>query len=378
MTWSLPPPGAALARRLSYNASLDGLRALAVLAVCGYHMSALATGYVGVDCFLVLSGFLITSLLLAEWDTTGGISIPAFYVRRAYRLLPAFYVFVLVGTVLVLMTRSGERRQVFFEDALAALLYYANYWRVLHPETESSWFGHVWSLSLEEQFYLVWPICLVWLCGRSRTRAKLPWILVVAALSVLVWRNVLIAWGASPQRLYFALDTRADAFLLGCALGAFRQAGYSSTPRLLRLATKLGPFALLCLAWMTTGDANPDTDVTWLDRGGYTLVAALACLLVLSVDASGSSWWSRLLAARPLSGLGRISYGFYLWHYPVSAFGSHLTGRIGLPLAYGVTVAVSAGFAAVSYRVIEQPLQRSRPPWTSAAKANAGVGGVPE
>src|SRR5262245_58153025 len=110
-------------------------------------MSVLSTGYIGVDLFLVLSGFLITSLMLAEWAGTGAISISAFYVRRAYRLLPAFYVFVLVGAILVLISRGGERRHVFMNDALSAVLYYANYWRVFQQQTESSWLGHIWSLS---------------------------------------------------------------------------------------------------------------------------------------------------------------------------------------------------------------------------------------
>jgi peptidoglycan/LPS O-acetylase OafA/YrhL len=361
--------------RGGYNPSLDGLRALAVLAVCAYHMSILSTGYIGVDLFLVLSGFLITSLMLAERARTGAISIPAFYVRRAYRLLPAFYVFLIVGAVLVLALRGGERRLVFLSDALSALLYYANYWRVFHQATESSWLGHVWSLSLEEQFYVVWPVCLAWLCRRPRLRAELPRILLLAALGVMLWRNVLIAGGVTPARLYFGLDTRADALLLGCALGAFKHNGYqlrggatpSAADRWLSMsAVKLGPFALLCLALITTGNADPDHSFSWLDRGGYTLVALLAGVVILSVDGPHANWWTQSLGSRPLSGLGRISYGFYLWHYPVTAIGSHLAARIGLGAAYVTTVAISAALAALSFRWIERPAQLRRPPWAAS------------
>ena len=359
----------------SYNPSLDGLRALAVLAVCAYHMSALTTGYIGVDLFLVLSGFLITSLMLAEWAGTGAISIPAFYVRRAYRLLPAFYAFVIVGAVLVLLLRSGERRNVFMSDALSALLYYANYWRVFHQATESSWLGHVWSLSLEEQFYVVWPVCLAWLCRRPRLRAELPRILLLATLVIMLWRNVLIAWGVTPARLYFGLDTRADALLLGCALGAFKHNGYqlragtspSAAGRWLpKIAAKVGPFALLCLALITTCNADPDHGFSWLNRGGYTLVALLAGVVVLSVEGPHTNWWTQLLASRPLSGLGRISYGFYLWHYPVTAIGTRLVAPVSLGAAYATTVAISAALAALSFKWIERPAQLRRPPWAAS------------
>jgi peptidoglycan/LPS O-acetylase OafA/YrhL len=155
--------------------------------------------------------------------------------------------------------------------------------------------------------------------------------------------------------------------LLGCALGAFQHVGFTS-PRLRSFAAKAGPCALLCLAFIATREADLG-GITWLDRGGYTLVALLASVLVLSCDGARESWWSQLLAARPLAGLGRISYGFYLWHYPVSAIGTRLVGRLGMPAAYGTTVAISIGLAALSYRLIELPFQRGRPRWASGAKS---------
>jgi peptidoglycan/LPS O-acetylase OafA/YrhL len=368
-------------RRLNYNPSLDGLRALAVLSVCAYHMSALSGGYLGVDLFLVLSGFLITALMLDEWAGTGTISISAFYVRRAYRLLPAFYTFVAVGAVLVVTLRGADRQREYWESSLAALFYYGNYRRILEPIGDSSWFGHVWSLSLEEQFYVLWPLGLVFICRRPGLRARLLAILLGAALAVMCWRFALIATGAGWMRLYFGLDTRADALLLGCALAAFRHDGlrWSASqrqplaaaaepgvpPKFARILVALGPIAFVLLALCMIFGPDLPRGINWFERSGFTLIAVLASCVVLSVDQVRSSLWSRLLASRPLAGLGRISYGFYLWHFPVTSVGLRLVGRIGLPASLAATIAVSIGLAAISFRWIEQPAQRRRPLWAS-------------
>jgi peptidoglycan/LPS O-acetylase OafA/YrhL len=288
---------------------------------------------------------------------------------------------VIVGAVLVVAFKSPARQHEFFSNTSAALLYYANYQRIFDVHSDSSWYGHVWSLSLEEQFYLLWPLCLLLVCRRARLRGHLPVLLLGAALSVLAWRWVLIATGSSWMRLYFGLDTRADALLIGCALAAFRHGGYrwSSSRRLVAIAeaasvpkavaalAALGPLALLSLAACAVFGPKLGLGLTWFDRGGYTLVALLACWLVLAADVAPSGWFARLLASRPLSVPGRISYGFYLWHFPVTAILLGWVGRLGRPVAYGIAVVVSLGLASLSYRLVEQPAQRKRPAWASSA-----------
>jgi peptidoglycan/LPS O-acetylase OafA/YrhL len=252
------------------------------------------------------------------------------------------------------------------------LFYYNNYQRALvDPDAGGSWFGHVWSLSLEEQFYVIWPVCLLLLSRSSRLRAHLPTILLAGAGAVLLWREVLIARGASDLRIYFGLDTRADALLVGCALGAFRHNGFRLSARseldrdahIPAWVVTAGPIAFVLLVVIALTAPELNHGITWLDRGGYTLVALLAGLVVLSVDASRVSGWSRFLGSRPLAFMGRISYAFYLWHYPVAALLPKFTARYGMLPALAFAFAVSTVLAYLSTRFIEIPAQRRRPAW---------------
>ncbi|SNQ50235.1 Putative acyltransferase (fragment) [Frankia canadensis] len=202
---------------LGRNPALDGLRALAVLCVLVFHMDALPGGYLGVDVFFVLSGFLITGQLLAERDRAGEVSLIRFYVRRAYRLLPAFWLLALVGLVAVVTGIDGRAGALgeFLGSLAASAMYVNNYVQVVRQSTGAGWLGHTWSLSAEEQFYLLWPLVLVALCRRPRLARRLPVVLLAGVAAVALWRNVLAAFGASATRMYFGLDTRADALLVG-------------------------------------------------------------------------------------------------------------------------------------------------------------------
>jgi peptidoglycan/LPS O-acetylase OafA/YrhL len=221
--------------------------------------------------------------------------------------------------------------------------------------------------------------------------------LLGTALAVMCWRYVLIATGAGWMRLYFGLDTRADALLLGCALAALRHGGFRwsvsprrplasvsepvALPKFARGLAALGPIAFILLALCMLFGPDLLQGLNWFERSGFTLVAVLASCVVLSADQARSSWWSRLLGSRPLAGLGRISYGFYLWHFPVTSVGLRLVGRIGLPASLAATIAVSIGLAAISFRWIEQPAQRRRPLWASGdaiGKAHPPVPSAPE
>ncbi|WP_261569008.1 acyltransferase family protein [Frankia gtarii] len=385
-------PGAPRAE--GYNPALDGLRALAVLAVLGFHLDALSGGYLGVDVFLVLSGFLITGLLLAERDRTGTVALGRFYVRRAFRLLPAFGVFVAVGAVLVVALKSRADQWDFADNAISSLLYVNNYYRVFRPDSGGAWFGHTWSLSLEEQFYLIWPAVLVLLCRRPATRRRLPAILTAAAVVVFVWREVLIAAGVSDARIYFGLDTRADALLVGAGLAAWGWVGsrlpgpadtdvarlrrFGRAVRLAGLAARLrgasglilavaGPVALAALAVLAVTVPEPGNGITALDLGGFTGVALLAGVVVLSLDRCRDAPLAVALGSAPLAWFGRISYGFYLWHFPVAGtVRDRLGDRVGTPGQVLIAIVLSTALAAGSHYLVERPAQRRRPKWATS------------
>ncbi len=384
-----------------YNPALDGLRALAVLAVLGFHLNVLTGGFLGVDVFFVLSGFLITGLLLAERDRTGSVSLGRFYTRRAFRLLPAFGVFVAIGAVLVVAVKTRADQWDFLDNAVTSLLYVNNYYRVFRPDSGGAWFGHTWSLSLEEQFYLLWPVVLILLCRRPATRRRLPVILTAAAAGVFVWREVLIALGADDPRIYFGLDTRADALLVGASLAAWGWLGsllpaspgprgarlgrFTSAPRLAALAARIrvvagkflvvaGPAALAALVTLAVVAPEPGDGITAMDLGGFTGVALLAGIVIVSIDRRRDGPLAAVLGCAPMSWFGRISYAFYLWHFPVAGtVRDKLGGRLDSAAQVLIAILLSTALAAASYHLVEQPAQRRRPRWAASPAGPTGL-----
>ena len=385
------------AHRGGHNPALDGLRALAVLSVLVFHLDGLRGGYLGVDVFFVLSGYLITGQLLAERDRTGRVSLTRFYARRAFRLLPAFWLLAAVGfTVVVLLgTGSADERDEFLRGLVASLLYLNNYWQVVRQNMGAGWLGHTWSLSLEEQFYLLWPLALVALCRWGRVARRLPSLLLTAVVVIMLWRDVLGAFGASATRTYFALDTRADSLLVGCALTAWLRAARPGpagvTPAVLAARRRLGrvaavlpvagpvAVALLAVAMTTAPASGWGPRPVSLSYGGYTVVALLAGLVILAAEvgpATGGLY--RALATRPLAWLGRVSYGFYLWHFPVVVYwGDDLTRALGRWPAILAVGAISTALAAGSFYLLERPVQRRRPRWADTPKATPNAAPTP-
>lgn len=367
--------------------ALDGVRALAVLAVLADHggLPGMSGGFVGVDVFFVLSGFLITSLLLAEHRRTGRVDLAAFWGRRARRLLPALV--VLVATV-VIGRRLFDPESVagLRYDALAALGWVSN-WRFTAANTDyfaqggaASPLQHTWSLGVEEQYYLVWPLVVTAVAtllahrGRDRVRRLLATIAIVGA-SASAAEAVWLSRDGSLSRVYFASDTRAQALLVGAAAGAIfahrwpldaaNEAGRSpnNTGRrqwLAGVAPLIGLGTLLVLAHGATG-ATADF------RHGLLAVAALASVaLVVGVTLAPHSTLARLLSIAPLRGLGRISYGVYLWHWPTFlAVDGERTSLTGVRLL-GVRVAVTLALATASWFLVERPAGR----WTSGRTAS--------
>ena len=331
--------------RLGRRPSLDGLRGLAVLLVVLCHLSLTrtllfaASGPVGVTVFFTLSGFLITTLLLEERARDGGISLRGFYARRIRRLLPALVVFV-AGAAAVATTAGpsiATRR-----DVVASLLYVGN-WLPARSDYMGA-LNHTWSLAIEEQFYLVWPVLVIVVLRRSSERA-LAVVALVGAGTSLIARFALWDSGHGADRIYYGSDTRADALLLGCALAVWmrgRGAG-ASNPRVAHLMVAgVGILALV---------SHPLPRYLILPT-----VVALATMVAIATLTRGR--YSGWLEARPLVWLGRRSYGLYLWHLLVLM--TVEAWDVPWPVTMVTVVALSLMLTELSWRYVEQPLLHPR------------------
>lgn len=315
-TEATPTGGGPAAWRLGHRPTLDGLRGVAIALVLALHWwpADVPGGDTGVDLFFVLSGFLITRLLIEEHHRHGRIDVAAFYTRRARRLFPALAVLVAVGAA-----SSG---------VLWVLLYAANVGR-MNGALLGGPLEHTWSLAIEEQFYLVWPAAMVLLL-----RARRPALFIALGVVLVALHRVQL--DADWLRLTAGTDTRADALLLG-ALVAFT-VGRLATYRWAAPAAAVAPLLFLVVV------QAPD-----LTRWGYTLVAGLWAIVLLWALQAPGSW----LAAGPLRTLGRLSYSLYLWHYPVTwalRDGNMHNTSAGTTAA---AIVLSAAAAAVSYHLVE-------------------------
>ncbi len=358
------------AERRGYVPALDGIRALAVVAVMAFHggVSWLPGGFLGVDAFFVLSGFLITTLLLRERLATGRLSLGAFWGRRARRLLPALLVVLVVVAVAGRSLLDPETVHLLRGDSLAALFYVAN-WRMLlrghggyfAATASPSPLEHTWSLGIEEQFYLLWPLLLlVLLARRTRLRALL-WLCLAGALGSAAPAALLFHPGSDPSRVYYGTDTRAQALLVGAALAtafAIWSPRQLSPRRLSRLSRTAGAAALcgvVATGWAWTHASGTSR---WLYTGGFLAVAASTALVITHAMVAPDGATARVLSVRPLPAVGRISYGLYLWHWPVyQAATAERTGQGGLRLL-ALRIAITLGLTLASYFLVEQPIRR--------------------
>ncbi|HEY3503933.1 MAG TPA: acyltransferase family protein [Actinocatenispora sp.] len=364
--------------------ALDGVRAFAVAAVLVFHggLPVLPGGFLGVDAFFVLSGFLITSLLLAEVADSGRIRLAAFWGRRARRLLPALLLMIAVVVPLARWLLPPGDLPPVRGDALAALLYVAN-WRMIFRGSDyfaqtatPSPLQHTWSLGIEEQFYLLWPlvVLVVLLAGRhadpSRRRRLLLAVCVTGAVASTVL-TALLYRPADAGRAYYGTDTRAVALLVGCGLATLLYprltAGRTGPHRVLGAATVVAVGALGWAATHATGASD------WPYRAGFAAVAVAVAVVIAHAVLSPRSPTAWVLSRWPMVALGRVSYGVYLWHWPVFVLlTADRAGFAGLGL-FALRCAVTLAAATASYVLVEVPIRRGRLFRRGGRLAPAGV-----
>ena len=368
--------------RLPYQPALDGIRALAVAAVLAYHadLTWARGGFLGVDAFFVLSGYLITSLLIAEWRNTGTIDLPAFWARRARRLLPALFLLLAGVAGYALVFAEPEELDKLRNASLATLGYIAN-WQLAFSGTSyfdqfslPSPLRHTWSLAIEEQWYLIWPLLFVFLLRLGRSSLST---LFTASLVMIAGSALLMAWlydpGADPSRVFYGTDTRAQSLLVGAVLAillAWHGPLRAGAARLMLQFAALAGAIFTGWLWASTSD-----DSTLLYRGGFLVSAVVIAVVIAAVVQPQRGPLGNLLSLSPLRWLGRISYGVYLWHWPVYLVLTPVrTGWHGAGLLT-VQVAVTLALAIASYYVIENPIRRgalrSWRAWTVAPTAAA-------
>lgn len=354
---------------MGYLPGLDGIRAIAVIGVLLYHadLPFMPGGFLGVDVFFVLSGFLITSLILEELDRSGRVDFAKFYLGRARRLVPALVLVLLVTSIAAAFIYRDAARQVA-ADVLASVFYVNNWWYVLADQSYFEFIGrpallkHLWSLSVEEQFYLIWP-AVAYLVYRRARRRGLAAVALILALASTAWMAALSVMNgypdyADPSRAYFGTDSHAMGLLIGAALATAWRPG-----RLARKVPRGGAIILTLVAvasligvlWFLAfvGEFTP-----WLYRGGF-LVIALVTAMLIAMATHPAIKFGAVLGMQPMRYIGQRSYGLYLWHWPI-----FMVTRPGLDIALDgvpllmLRLALTFGIAELSFRFVEMPIRR--------------------
>jgi peptidoglycan/LPS O-acetylase OafA/YrhL len=343
---------------------LDGLRGIAIISVIVHHQLtpfSLSGGFLGVDLFFVLSGFLITGLLLAEFEKSKSISLRNFYMRRVLRLGPALLLYLVACVWVTYQTQMlGMFRQI---KLIAIALIYSTNWRMAFgwdPFLDPT--AIIWSLSIEEQFYLVWPLVMFGCLAMRVRRRFLIAGLGVVVLTIMFYRFLLFSEGASLTRLYYGTDTRADALLSGCLVALLPITDLAGrTKRLLKVAGVLSAGGLSYLIATATF-----TD-SFLYRGGFTGIALLAGIVILVAASAPPKILSLVLQWPLLRWFGKISYGLYLWHWLVVRSTSFYYLGYWEPWT---KLALAVGIASASFYLVEKQFNRLKTRFASHRNDN--------
>lgn len=341
--------------------ALDGLRGIAVLVVLMCHAPAefrLVGGNIGVDLFFVLSGFLITSILLNEWRDRETISVRHFYYRRILRLLPASFSVLLFAMIAARFIQPPEQLRAWVWDALSVIFYGFN-WRLVWLYSDDTGYfhnhmlSHFWSLSVEEQFYLIWPALLLTLL---RSKASKPLMIAIFATGILAptIARIMLRHDGPSLDLYFRSDLRLDGLVWGSALAWLVHNDMILAGSRLRRFADLAGFTALC-AFLYTSQYELLSDGS-LYRWGFSLVGLLSALMICCAVSAPETIFARCLSMGWLRWTGRISYGLYLWHVPIFAMSVLLPFGEGLRLAIAVLSTFSV--AAISFEFFEMRFLR--------------------
>ena len=360
-------------RRIRHVPALDGLRGVAVLAVVLFHFEFTISGryvakggFLGVDAFFVLSGYLITNLLLSEWADTSAVNLREFWTRRARRLFPALAITLAVMCVFVTFVAIPDVRAQLRGQMLATMFYVTNWNFILSGEsyveqfTYPSPLRHMWSLAIEEQFYLLWPIVVAVVLRWRRDARVVMWTALALAVASTVWMALLFQPDTDPSRVYYGTDTRLQSLTLGAALAAALAAGITVRGAVARKTlgwVAVAASAWLALTWSRTNYVDP-----WLYTGGFLLLALAVCIVILAcvegTDPGRENPVAAALSWMPLRWLGLISYGVYLYHWPVFVyFNAERLGIEGFPLLFA-RLAITLTFAIPSYLFVERPIRQ--------------------
>lgn len=357
---------------MEYRPELDGIRAYGMIAVLAFHANVQSTisAWMAVTTFFVLSGFLITTIVLTEWERKGRVSMRNFYIRRLARLYPALFVLLALGLFFYKDLGARENIGGYGQTAAAAGLYYQDFiWGFAHAE--GGHLGHSWSLAVEMQFYLVWPPVLLWLLVKKQK--LLPWILGLAALSygLLAAQSQEIV-GRAFAAGYYLPWSRAGELLLGCAVAVVLQHRPAPDPEATPSRRWVGWLILAGFGFVMLVGTGPKASIITHPRAIIWLVpfvAALAVALMFHLHRVRGRGVGRILAFTPIAWLGARSYAFYLFHYPIIHILKTHYPEINLfGFKYDVAVdglnmfftagAISLVLAAISWKLVEHPAQQ--------------------
>lgn len=345
--------------KLGYEPALDGLRGLAILSVMAFnaHFLLMKGGFIGVDIFFVLSGFLITALLVQGYHRTSTIGFRNFYLRRALRLLPALFLLMLFCVGYALLLQPYDKAINTLKGVLYTLFYVANWAQVPPYEPGIGALSHAWSLSVEEQFYIVWPLLLFILLKVKNKVVVLATLVGLIAISILL--NIWFWQAGVPHlRMYFGSDTRAHELLIGCVAALLLSWGIVRRGR--------GPkwvfhaASVVSLAGILASFVLVQHNTAFVYNGGFALISIGTAILIVDFLLFPSAL-SRVFEFAPLVWIGKISYGLYLWHFPIFEASRKLLEDWVSPIVYQlIGLALTVVVATASYYLLELPFLRLR------------------
>lgn len=373
----LNAPSGDLQSGMARDPALDGLRALAVVAVIAYHseFQGAPAGFLGVDLFFVLSGYLITTLLIIEYTATGRIGLANFWIRRARRLLPALLAMVTTLVAVSTAVPNLFELQSLRNDVVSSLLYVQNWNSLLSGDSyfemfvEPSPLIHAWSLAIEEQWYVVWPLVFLAL-SRIITR-KFALVVIVGLAGCSAIAMALIANDSDLSRAYFGTDTRAQALLIGAATAFLPTLSRNHLSSFRERWISISAVAGL-MGWATLVVVAQDDDL-WMYRGGFTAAALCVSVAIWGIRTLPASRLSKILGCNLLASVGKVSYGLYLWHWPVFLVLTPDRVDIAEPWLSGIRYLVTGVISYISYVAIERPAKQLR---FSPGRQGVALGGL--